>query len=683
MEKDEPKRFGDIAVDEGFATAEQVADALATQEAMVDMGVNKRIGEVLRYKGYMTRSQANQVLREQGPQGVPARIGGYEIVEKIGRGGMGNVYRALQISMNRTVALKLAATTQSTHIKRMTREARWIGRLSHPNIIQGFDVGEQDGHFYFAMEYVKGQTLHRLIAQEGALPERRAVSLAVQIAQAIGALWNEHIVHRDIKPGNIMVTPSGVAKLCDLGLAIDVRKGREKSLDEPGVAVGTPFYMAPEQVESKVAADVRSDLYSLGATLYRMVVGKTPFNGATRPIILSKQLLQPLPWPKRANPGLSHDICLLIAKLMAKDPNHRYQTVDQLVMDFEDFLAGRSPRIASASAPFWMPQARLIRDDRAHHNARLGQLRSFARLRKTCATAVAEGDRHSLGKLCSKLIEFAQPGQAQDYATVGLLLLTSGDLPEAHRALEQAAAEDPQFGPLVEVVPRKLCPEGMVYVPPRSAGVSPADGRQQDADAAASGSDEAAADGSLESVGPLYIGESPVTNRDYREFIMVTNYPVPSHWLETEWNKLLEDMPVTHVSWEDALAYAKWRGARLPTGAEWQLAAGGPEMTLYPWGDKFSTERCNCLDAGSKGPMPAGTHFGGRSFFGCYDMSGNVWEWTSDAAPDDPALNAVRGGSWQDSADRVTCDAHEARDPLEVYPDCGFRCAKDVVLPVN
>ena len=670
MTEDEPKRFGEIAVGEEFATPEQVQDALATQKAMAKMGVSKRVGEVLRYKGYMTRSQVNQVLRAQGPQGVPARIAGYEIAEKIGRGGMGNVYRALQISMNRVIALKLAATTQSTHIKRMTREARWIGRLSHPNIIQGFDVGEQDGHFYFAMEYVKGQTLHRLIAREGSLPERRAVSLAVQIAQAIGALWNEHIVHRDIKPGNIMVTASGVAKLCDLGLAVDVRKGREHSLDEPGVAVGTPFYMAPEQVENRVVADVRSDLYSLGATLYRMVVGKTPFNGATRPIILSKQLLQPLPWPKRANPALSHDVCLLIAKLMAKDPNHRYQTVEQLILDFEDFMAGRSPRIASASAPFWMPQARLIRDDRAHHNVRLGQLRSFARLRQACATAVAEGDRHSLRKLCSKLMEFSTPGQGHDCATAGLLLLASGDLPEAHRVFEEAASMDAQFMPLVEVVPRRLCPDAMVYVPRLSIAL-------------ASGTGVGDADGAMESVGPFYIDESPVTNRDYREFIMVTNYPVPAHWLETEWGKLMEDTPVTHVSWEDGLAYAKWRGARLPTGAEWQVAAGGPEMTLYPWGDKFSSERCNYLEAGHQCPIPAGTYFGGRSFFGCYDMAGNVWEWTSDEVPGDPALKAVRGGSWQDPADRVTCIAREARNPLEAYPDCGFRCVKDIVLPVD
>ena len=333
MADDDSKLFGYIAEAEGLVDREQIEDALATQMAMAEMGVGKRLGEVLRYKGHMTRSHVSHVLRIQGLRQVPSRIAGFQVIEKIGRGGMGDVYRALQINMERVVALKLASSTQSSHIKRMMREARWLGRLSHPNIIQGFDMGEFDGHFYFAMEYVKGQTLHRLILHEGTLPERRAVSLVLQVARAIGALWNERIVHRDIKPGNIMVTDDGVAKVCDLGLAIDVRRERHSSLDEPGTAVGTPYYMSPEQVESKVLADVRSDMYSLGTTLYRMVVGNVPFSGATRAIILSKHVFLPLPWPKKGNPALSDDICLLIAKMMAKDRNDRYQTVDQLVLD--------------------------------------------------------------------------------------------------------------------------------------------------------------------------------------------------------------------------------------------------------------------------------------------------------------------------------------------------------------
>ena len=669
MTADPSKSFAQIAIEEGFVTAEQVADAVAVQEGMAGMGVQKRIEDVLRYKGYMNRSQISHVIRRLGPQSVPDRIAGYEIVRKVGRGGMGDVYQARQISMDRIVALKITSTTEENHIRRMTREARWIGRLSHPNIIQGLDVGEYNGLFFFAMEYVKGRTLHRLINKEGSLPESRAASLALQIAHATGALWNEHIVHRDIKPGNIMVTSSGVAKLCDLGLAIDVRQEREKSLDQPGMAVGTPFYMSPEQVESKVIADVRSDLYSLGTTLYRMLVGRVPFTGATRAIILSKQLTEPLTWPKRMNPGLSDDICLIIAKLMAKERRRRYQTVDQLIMDLEDFLAGRSPRIASSAAPFWMPQAKLVRDDRAQHNARLVKLRNFARLRQACLATLSEGDGASLRKLSAKLVEFSDEGDAQAHAKAGVLLLSSGDMSAAHQAFERATAMDQHFHLLTEVAPTAACPEGMVYVPHTEFDPLPVRN--------AAGIE---AEPQRASAGPFYIGESSVTNAQYREFIMATNYPVPSHWLEMEWHKETQDAPVTHVSWEDALAYARWCGARLPTALEWELAARGPEKNIYPWGDTFSAERCNTKESGHGGAIPVGTYFGGRSLFGCYDMVGNVWEWTGSSGTGDARLKEARGGSWQERADEATCAARQEREPLEAYADCGFRCLKEVRL---
>ncbi len=667
MSEDEAKKFGEIAVELGFATRTQVEDALEAQQAMADMDIEKRIGEVLRYKGHMTRSQIREVLRRQGryERGDEPFVPGYQILDKIGRGGMGDVYRARQVSMDRIVALKVIPAANKGHIKRMRREARWIGRVSHPNIIQGFDVGETEEVFFFSMEYVKGRTLHDIIVKEGVLGERRAVTLAMQIAQAIGALWNEHIVHRDVKPGNIMVTNTGVAKLCDLGLAIDVKEEASHLLDEPGMAVGTPFYMSPEQVEGRRLPDVRSDLYSLGATLYRMVSGEPPFNGATRAIILSKHLLHAFKWPKVVNPALSDDICLLIAKLMEREPDQRYQTVDQAVLDMEDFLAGRAPRIASGAAPFWMPQARWVGGQDHDDQQRLDRLRAFARLRASCLS-LAAGETANLQRLCTRLGEFAEESDTPEFhVKIGLLLLTAGDYAGAHRAFAEACKRDARYRRLLDVTPTLNCPEWMVFVPGGEFEPLPTE-------------DDPSPEPVM--IEPFYIDESAVTNRQYAEFVRATGRPTPAHWEGKRQTKDDYDSPVTNVSWEDAAAYAAWRGGRLPTGVEWELAARGLEPRLYPWGDTFSSDRCLAQPAEAKGPCPVGTFFGGRSPYGCYDMSGNVWEWTADDAPQQEGKKIVRGGSWQDPPERVTCASRDAREERRGYPDCGFRVVKDLTI---
>ncbi len=665
MADEEQKKFGEVAEELGFVKPQQVEEGLSAQQAMADMGMAKRLGEVLRYKGVMTRGEIRETLRRQGyydSQDEPY-IPGFKILERIGRGGMGNVYRARQLSMDRIVALKVTPVENRSHIRRMKREARWIGRVSHPHVIQGFDMGESDAVFFFAMEYVKGRTLHDLILKDGAIGERRAVTLAMQIAQAIGALWGEHIVHRDVKPGNIMITNAGVAKLCDLGLAIDVKDEASESLDQPGTAVGTPFYMSPEQVESKRLPDVRSDLYSLGATLYRMVVGEVPFNGATRAIILSKHLLHPLKWPKVVNPSLSDDLCLLIGKMLGRDPNDRYQTVDQLVLDMEDFLAGRTPRVAAGSAPFWMPQARWVGGHGPEVKARLEVLRSFARLRSSCI-AIAGGDAPSLRRLCVRLGEFAGNGDSAEFhAKTGLLLLTSGDYAGAHQAFARAAERDAQYGGLVDVPPVLDCPDWMVFVP----------GGEFVPMAAVDGQEPEPVD-----IAPFYIDENPVTNKQFGEFVLATSRPSPPHWEARPQSKDDLDSPVTHVSWEDAAAYAKWRGGRLPTAAEWELAARGLEKRRYPWGDSFSNDRCLCAKSNGQGPGPVGTFFGGRSPYGCYDMVGNVWEWTADDG--EGGKKVVKGGCWHDPPERVTCAARELRAPSEAYPDCGFRVVKALAV---
>ena len=179
-------------------------------------------------------------------------------------------------------------------------------------------------------------------------------------------------------------------------------------------------------------------------------------------------------------------------------------------------------------------------------------------------------------------------------------------------------------------------------------------------------------------VRPFYIGESPVTNKQFGDFARVTGRPGLHHWENNRLSKDELDSPVTHVTWDDAVAYARWQGGRLPTSLEWELAARGLERRLYPWGDSFSGERCLCQATGASQPGPVGTFFGGRSPYGCYDVVGNVWEWTSDAGADGEGTRIVRGGSWREPPERVTCAAREARNASEGADDCGFRLVKDL-----
>jgi serine/threonine-protein kinase len=217
-------------------------------------------------------------------------LGGYELIRKLGEGGMGATYLARQVSMDRLVALKVlkkGLAKKAGFVERFVREAHLAGRLSHANIVQALDVGEAGGFHYLAMDYVEGQTASALIPSGGAMPEAQALDIALQVARALEAAHRQGIVHRDVKPENILVTAEGIAKLCDFGLAREAEG--ESGLTQTGTALGTPHYIAPEQARGEGGVDVRADIYSLGATLYHLVTGRTPFEGPTAAVVAGRQ----------------------------------------------------------------------------------------------------------------------------------------------------------------------------------------------------------------------------------------------------------------------------------------------------------------------------------------------------------------------------------------------------------
>ena len=207
----------------------------------------------------------------------PIQVPGYQLRVELARGGMGAVYRAYQVSMDRVVAVKVLAgkfTEDAVFVERFMKEARLAARLNHPNIVQAIDVAESDGHYFFVMELVEGSALSALLRERGKLPPLEACGLVLQIARALEHASRFGMLHLDVKPGNIMVTPTGCAKLADFGLARHV-EDEDILCAQKKVIFGTPHYMSPEQIAG-ADLDSRSDIYSLGVTFYEMVTGLNP-----------------------------------------------------------------------------------------------------------------------------------------------------------------------------------------------------------------------------------------------------------------------------------------------------------------------------------------------------------------------------------------------------------------------
>src|SRR5436190_5651065 len=293
--------FGQMAVTLGYISEAQVQECVRIQVALRQMGLDEPLGEIMTKKGYLTPQYHSNVLKKLGVQTSP--IPGYSILGKIGQGGMGIVYKATQTSVNRAVAIKILsgnATKDKTYVARFLQEAQAAANLNHKNLISAIDVGVSNGIYYFVMEYVTGKSCREMMnVQKGPLAENMALHIASQMAEVLDHIHQHQMVHRDIKPENILVTNDGIVKLCDLGLAKSTT-AMEQSLTQEGLAVGTPYFMSPEQIRGDKDVDIRADLYSLGATLYYLLTGKHPFEGRSAAETMSMHLKEPVPDPRKA-----------------------------------------------------------------------------------------------------------------------------------------------------------------------------------------------------------------------------------------------------------------------------------------------------------------------------------------------------------------------------------------------
>jgi serine/threonine protein kinase len=280
---------------------------------------------------------------------VPQTVGNYDLLEKVAEGGMGSVYRARQHDTGQMVAIKIMPAHMAGNailLKRFEQEFRAASFLDHPNIVRALDYGDSGTAPYLVMEFVEGESLGQKIERDGKMPEAEAVRIIAQVAQGLHRAHKLGMIHRDVKPDNVMVTPEGIAKLADLGLVKEVEA--DLNLTRTGRGLGTPHFMAPEQFRNAKNADVRCDIYALGATLYMMVTGQLPFKSNGPLDAWMKKIHNEITPPREVVPELSERVDWAIRRAMSADPDKRPGTCREFVED----LTGHSTRkITPAESP--------------------------------------------------------------------------------------------------------------------------------------------------------------------------------------------------------------------------------------------------------------------------------------------------------------------------------------------
>ena len=341
--EDQDEVFAEIALERGWLTPDHVREARQAQLRLSEVGLSRRLWQVCEERGYLSSDRIRIVqqamVRERG---VRARVAGYEIIERIGRGGMGQVFRARQLSVNRIVALKVLSAglaRDPDFVRRFSREAQLAGKLDHPNIVRVLNFGEDSRRYFMAMEFVEGRSVAQFIQQEGRLPLERAIEIGIQVARGLQHAHDRGIVHRDVKPSNILIHIDGLAKVSDLGIA------REAGKDGSGtpLLIGTPAYVAPEQVQTHTA-DARSDIYSFGATLFHMLTGRPPFEGATAYEVVSQHISSPPPSLRELRPEIPEGVEAIVHRMMAKRPLERYASCEEVARELEATQRGQKPR---------------------------------------------------------------------------------------------------------------------------------------------------------------------------------------------------------------------------------------------------------------------------------------------------------------------------------------------------
>ncbi|MBI4245451.1 MAG: protein kinase, partial [Planctomycetes bacterium] len=368
MTDDNTSKLGKLLTQKGIITDQQFEQACEELEKLIENeSKDVSLTNILIEKGYTTIHKIEQAFKDEGifdniPEEVRALIGKeenyigrYVKIKEIGRGGMGQVFKAYDTSLKRFVAIKLMDSVSDDSRARFLREAETLAQLRHPNIVPVYEIGVHNGKFFIAMQFIDGTTLDLLI---GRLAVRDYMKIAENISGAIEYAHSNNIVHRDLKPQNILIDKNGATYVTDFGIA----KKIESTMTQTGDILGTPHYMSPEQAQGN-KIDTSTDIYSLGATLYHCVTGQKPFESDSGLHLINKIVENDPESPTKINPKIHKDVSLIIMKCLQKDPLRRYKTISELKDDLNRYNNGE-PVLARPVSPIYM-LSKKIRKNRA------------------------------------------------------------------------------------------------------------------------------------------------------------------------------------------------------------------------------------------------------------------------------------------------------------------------------
>jgi eukaryotic-like serine/threonine-protein kinase len=663
------------------------------------------------------------------------RLGAYEIVAAIGAGGMGEVYRATDTRLNRTVALKIIssdAVADGDRKKRFLAEARAASALNHPNIVTIHDIGDADGVSFLVMELVAGKPLSELIGSAG-LPIAQAINDAAQIATALDAAHAAGIVHRDIKPANIMVTESGQIKILDFGVSKVLHAAAHDAATEAATAatavgqiVGTLAYMSPEQVQGK-PIDARSDIFSFGAVLYEMITGRRAVTGDGSLSIVTAILNDTPPPVATIRRDVPSDLVVLVQECLAKDraarPSAR-EVVNRLAALRETTASRSTAAHSTKGRPIVVATAALIVVTVAAAGWFWWQSTAPARWARTSAIPeierlLAKDDYDGAFRVIRKALDVlpddpylkqlwidstflvtieSEPSGADvaikgylakdaDWVPIGRTPLANVRVPYAHVRLN---ITKPGYTPIdaslgsfsfkYTLDPVGTMPAGMVRAPSSSARVGVTTLTLDD----------------------FWVDRFEVTNQEFKTFVDRGGYEKPEYWKEPfvengrtlSWEEAMKRFRDTTgrqgpSTWELS-AYPEGQGNLPVTGVSWYEAAayaafaGKSLPTAFHWTraagargaftENFS-EILNLSNFSSKAPAPVGT-FPGLSATGTYDMAGNAKEWTTSAIN---GRRLILGGGFSEPS--YMFNDLDAQSPFDRLPTNGFRCVKYITPP--
>jgi serine/threonine-protein kinase len=616
---------------------------------------------------------------------VGATISHYRIVGKLGEGGMGVVYKAEDTRLRRPVALKVLrreALDSLEHKQRFVREAQAAAALDHPNVCTVFEIDQADGQAFLVMALVEGQSVSSKIA-ERPLRLDEALDMAIQTAQGLQAAHEKGIVHRDIKPSNLIVNQHGQVKIMDFGLAQLADRSR---LTQTTSVVGTVAYMSPEQAQ-RLPTDRRSDIWSLGVVLYEMVTGRVPFEGEHEMAIIYSIINEEHEPITALRVGLPTELDRIVAKAMAKDPEARYQHVDELRVDLNNLrqmsASGKVPRFAAAAvspavAPAFSPAAAPVFSSRA----------APALSPSVAQAPAAPSSTVERGRIEAPAAVRAKPRRA--YGLIAIVLIA---------VVALAALAVWRFGGrFATALPEAIhTATGEMRLIPAGAFIFGADSNI-DLPIAKPAGFEPPNPPQAPRLAAFYMDVTEVSNAAYRKFCDATGrrYPEPPEY-DSNYFETKLDYPVVNVGIDDAQAFARWAGKRLPTEQEWEKAARGSDGRIYPWGNTPSQRMANVQGGqdGFESMAPVSAFADAASPYGLLNLSGNVWEWTSSAyrptpeeitsinawrlVANDTAWFVIKGGSLMTPADDLDLMAFfRGGFPAALAtPYQGFRCAMD------